>query len=64
MVPRLQDAQATIVGLGLMGGSLAARRACHRVISVARREETVAQALTMGIIHQGTCHLARRRARR
>ena len=62
MAPRLQDAQVTIVGLGLMGGSLAAaltaRRACHRVIGVARREETVTQALAMGVIHQGTCHLA------
>jgi prephenate dehydrogenase len=58
---RLQDAQVTVVGLGLMGGSLAAaltaRHACRRVVGVARREETVTQALTMGIIHQGTCHL-------
>jgi prephenate dehydrogenase len=58
---RLQDAQVTVVGLGLMGGSLAAaltaRHACRRVVGVARREETVAQAMTMGIVHQGTCHL-------
>ena len=62
MTPRLQDSQVTIVGLGLMGGSLAAaltaRRACRRVVGVARREETVTQALAMGGIHEGTCHLA------
>lgn len=62
MAPRLQDAQVTIVGLGLMGGSLAAaltaHRACRRVVGVARREETVTQAQTMKIIHEGTCCLA------
>jgi prephenate dehydrogenase len=44
-----------------MGGSLAAaltaRHACRRVVGVARREETVTQAMAMGIVHQGTCHL-------
>ncbi|MBC7261321.1 MAG: prephenate dehydrogenase [Chloroflexi bacterium] len=57
----LQDAQVTIVGLGLMGGSLAAaltaRGACRRIVGVARRQETVAQALTMGVIHEGTCQV-------
>jgi prephenate dehydrogenase len=45
-----------------MGGSLAAaltaRHACRRVVGVARREETVTQALAMRVIHEGTCHLA------
>jgi prephenate dehydrogenase len=62
VVQRLQDAQVSIVGLGLMGGSLAAaltaRRACRRVIGIARREETVSQALSMTIIDEGTCDLA------
>jgi prephenate dehydrogenase len=62
MTPRLRDAQVTIVGLGLMGGSLAAaltaRHACRRVVGVARRKGTVAQALAMGVIHEGMCHLA------
>jgi prephenate dehydrogenase len=59
---RLQDAQVTVVGLGLMGGSLAAaltaRRACRRVVGVARRERTLTEALARGFIHDGTCHLA------
>jgi prephenate dehydrogenase len=50
-----------IVGLGLMGGSLAAAlvqsRACRRVVGVARREEVVSQALEMGAIDVGTCDL-------
>ncbi|NIP85156.1 MAG: prephenate dehydrogenase/arogenate dehydrogenase family protein [Planctomycetales bacterium] len=61
MALRLQNTQVTIVGLGLMGGSLAAaltaRRACRRVVGVAWREEIVTQALAMGVIHEGTCHL-------
>lgn len=60
--PALSDTQVTIVGLGLMGGSMAAAlmssHACRRVVGVARRDETIAQALTMGIIHEGTCDLA------
>lgn len=62
MASRLHAAQVTVVGLGLMGGSLAAalaaRRACRRVVGVARREETVRQALAIGAIHAGTCDLA------
>lgn len=62
MATRLQDTQVTVVGLGLMGGSLAAaltaRQVCRRVVGVTRREETVRQALAMGIIHEGTCRLA------
>lgn len=62
MALRLQDARVAIVGLGLMGGSLAAAltesRACRRVVGVARREEAVNQALHMGAIHEGTCEVA------
>lgn len=43
-----------IIGLGLIGGSLAAalktRGACQRVLGVARREETCLQAVKMGIV--------------
>ena len=45
----LQDAQVTVVGLGLMGGSLAAalkaHHACHAVVGVARRAESTLAAL-------------------
>lgn len=54
----------TIVGLGLLGGSMAltlSRRSAAddeepgvRVTGVARDEETITKALTMGIIEQGT----------
>lgn len=57
MAVRLQEAHVSVVGLGLMGGSLAAaltsRGACRRVSGVARRKETVTQAMAMGVIHQG-----------
>lgn len=50
-VDRLADAQVTIVGLGLMGGSLAGalRGQCRRVVGVARRAETVEAALAGGL---------------
>ena len=53
---RLADAQITIVGLGLMGGSLAGalRGRCRTVIGVARRAETVETALACGLIDRGT----------
>jgi prephenate dehydrogenase len=58
----LRDARVAIVGLGLMGGSLAAAlvqsRACRRVVGVARREEAVSLALEMGAVDVGTCNLA------
>lgn len=58
---RLKDARLTIVGLGLMGGSLAgalkARQACREVRGVARRPETVAEALARGFIDTGTVDL-------
>ncbi|NLG50974.1 MAG: prephenate dehydrogenase [Chloroflexi bacterium] len=61
MEPGFADAQVTIVGLGLMGGSLAAaltsRRACRRVVGVARRPLTLRTALDLRLIHEGTTDL-------
>jgi len=52
----------TIVGLGLMGGSLAAALraggACREVRGVARRPETIAEALARGFVDRGTLDLA------
>jgi prephenate dehydrogenase len=49
-----------IAGLGLMGGSLglALRGKARRVIGVARRPETLQQALALGAIDAGTTDLA------
>ena len=59
---RLKDAQVTVVGLGLMGGSLAAalkaKGACREVRGVARRPETIAEALARGFVDGGTLDLA------
>jgi prephenate dehydrogenase len=59
---RLKDARVVIVGLGLMGGSLAGalkkRGACREVRGVARREEIIEEALRRGFINEGTCDLA------
>lgn len=61
--PHLAGAQVAVVGLGLMGGSLAAalkgRRACAAVTGVARRTATVAQALERGCVDSATTDLAR-----
>jgi prephenate dehydrogenase len=56
LVAHLQDCQVTIIGLGLMGGSLAGalRGHCRAVIGVARREETIGTALSRGLIDWGT----------
>jgi len=58
----LANSLVSIVGLGLMGGSLAwalrERRACREVVGVARREETVALALERGVVDRATCDLA------
>ena len=50
------DAQVVVVGLGLMGGSLAGalRGHCRRVIGVARRPETVEAALAQGLVDAAT----------
>jgi prephenate dehydrogenase len=52
----LSEAQVTIVGLGLMGGSLAGalRGQCKTVVGVARRDETIETALDLGLIDTGT----------
>jgi prephenate dehydrogenase len=57
---RLQDCQVTIVGLGLMGGSLAGalRGQCRAVVGVARRAETIATASSLGLIDWGTTDVA------
>lgn len=61
-IPPLAEAQVAIVGLGLMGGSLAAalstRRACRRIVGIARRPSTLRTALALRIIHQGETDLA------
>jgi prephenate dehydrogenase len=58
---QLQDCQVTIIGLGLMGGSLAGalRGHCRAVIGVARREETIGIALSRSLIDWGTTDTAR-----
>ena len=55
----LADALVAIVGLGLMGGSLAGalRGKCRGVIGVARRTDTIETALARGLIDQGTTDL-------
>jgi prephenate dehydrogenase len=56
----LPDCSVAIAGLGLMGGSLglALRGHVERVIGIARRAETVQQALDMGVINAGYTTLA------
>ena len=56
----LKDCQITIVGLGLMGGSLAGalRGQCRSTVGVARREATLETALARGLIDRGTANLA------
>ncbi len=59
--PDLRAARVAIVGLGLMGGSLAAalkrRGACAEVIGIPRRPQTLAQALECGYVDRGTVDL-------
>jgi len=58
----LGDACVAVVGLGLMGGSLAGalkmRRACRRVVGVARRRSTLDEAQRRGWIDAGATNLA------
>lgn len=56
----LNEARITVVGLGLMGGSLAGalNGKCRSVVGVARSEETISTALERDLIDQGTTHLA------
>ncbi len=52
----LSDCRVAVVGLGLMGGSLAGalRGRCRAVVGVARRSETVVQAEKHDLIDEGT----------
>jgi prephenate dehydrogenase len=56
----LSNAQVTIVGMGLMGGSLAGalRGKCRRVVGVARRAESIEIALVRGLIDRGDTDVA------
>jgi prephenate dehydrogenase len=56
----LAEARVTVVGLGLMGGSLAGalRGRCRQVTGVARRSETIQAALSRGLIDRGTTLIA------
>jgi prephenate dehydrogenase len=56
MAARLQEAQVTVVGLGLMGGSLAGALCgkCRAVVGWARRATTIETALAMRLIDRGT----------
>ena len=56
----LHRARVAIVGLGLMGGSLAGalRGRCREVVGVARRGETIELALARGLIDRGTTELS------
>lgn len=55
----LEDCTVAIAGLGLMGGSLglALRGKVARVVGIARRAETVAQALAIGAVDDGAADL-------
>ena len=57
---QLHSAQVAIVGLGLMGGSLAGalRGKCRTVVGVARRAEIIETALAQELIDWGTTELA------
>ncbi|TVZ38632.1 3-phosphoshikimate 1-carboxyvinyltransferase [Alteromonadaceae bacterium 2753L.S.0a.02] len=54
--------KVVIIGLGLIGGSLAAalqkRNACKEIIGVARRQDTCDSALNMGIVHRAVTSVA------
>ena len=56
----LAERHVAIVGLGLMGGSLAGalRGKCRAITGVARRAETIETALARGLIDWGTTDLA------
>ena len=59
MPRRLRDCQVSIIGLGLMGGSLAGalRGQCQSVVGIARRPEVVETALAQKLIDWGTTEL-------
>lgn len=55
----ISESTVAIIGLGLMGGSLAGalRGKCQAVVGVARRQETVEEALGQRLIDRGTTTL-------
>jgi prephenate dehydrogenase len=57
----LSNSRVTVVGLGLMGGSLAASlsdgAACLEVTGVARRRSSIDRAITLGWVDHGTLDL-------
>ncbi len=57
---RLEKATVAIIGLGLMGGSLALalRGSCSRIVGVARRREVGQLALRQGIVDVASCNLS------
>lgn len=56
----LEECRVTVVGLGLMGGSLAGalRGKCETVVGVARGEGSIDSARSRGLIDRGTISLA------
>lgn len=60
MMKGLNECQITVVGLGLMGGSLAGAlvEKCKAVVGVARRTETIDAARKRGLIDRGTTSLS------
>lgn len=60
MIRQLHDLQVTVVGLGLMGGSLAAalRGRCGTLTGVARRAVTVDAVLARGLVDRAATDLA------
>lgn len=60
-VGSVAEATVSVVGLGLMGGSLAGalRGRCQRVIGVARREETADKAMELGLVDRAVTDLAK-----
>ncbi|HOT91686.1 MAG TPA: prephenate dehydrogenase [Anaerolineae bacterium] len=56
----LSDCIVSVVGLGLMGASLAGalRGKCARVVGVARRAEVIETALARGFVDEGTTDLS------
>jgi prephenate dehydrogenase len=59
-VRQLAESRVAVVGLGLMGGSLAGalRGRCRTVAGVARRTQTIEAAQARGLVDQGTTDLA------
>jgi prephenate dehydrogenase len=62
VIESLSEAQVTVVGLGLMGGSLAAalrrRDACRKVVGVTRGPSKIPLARRLGFVDEATTDLA------